>query len=70
MCMTCSVCLLTIAFIILQRDSLKQKKIKTPQLFSPLRYLLTGQTAGIGVPVIASLLGKRTTLQRLQQPVV
>jgi glutamyl/glutaminyl-tRNA synthetase len=41
-------------------------KVKNPQLFSPLRYLLTGVTAGIGVPVIITLLGKETTLKRLQ----
>ena len=40
-------------------------KVKNPQLFSPLRYLLTGVTAGIGVPVIMSLIGMERTLARL-----
>ena len=41
-------------------------KVKNLQLFSPLRYLLTGVTAGIGVPVIMSILGREITLKRLR----
>jgi glutamyl/glutaminyl-tRNA synthetase len=40
--------------------------VKNPALFSPLRYLLTGVTAGIGVPVIMSLIGMERTLSRLR----